>query len=357
MVRQASVSSIALAAALACLPVQAARSVFVSSTGMDQQVLPFRPGVARATCDLARPCRTFQYAYDVVDPGGEIVALDTADYGPVAIAKSVAIIGNPGIVARISVATGNGVTIAAPFVEVVLRNLNIEGAGGQDGVHMTEGASLTLEHCVVSNFRLTGVAVVSDGGRVTRVRIVGSVMRENFVGAFISGRDVSADIVDSRFMGNGNSGLRVASTSGTASASVSGSVASGNGASGFVATSFSGTARISLIRATASNNGGNGFMTEALGAGASAQMTVSGSMAGSNAGAGFLNSASLGRSVMTVGGSAASGNSTGFLNDAAAGANATFESLGNNIVTENTSGVSVVNGVFVINGVTLISSR
>jgi hypothetical protein len=290
---------------------------------------------------MATPCRTFQAAHDAVDAGGDIVALDTADYGSVLVGKSVAIVGNPGIVAGITVASGNGVTIIKPDVHVVLRNLHISGTGGQEGVHVVGGSSLTLENCVVSNFSRNGIAVEADG----TVRIVDSVVRGNFEGASIAGR---AEVARSRFMGNAANGLRVDSVGGTASASVSDSVASGNGFTGFLVTSASGRGRMSLIRSTAANNGHHGFMNRVLGAGGAASMTIKGSMASSNAGAGFINSATAaGSAVMIVGGSSASGNDTDFFNENPGGGSATFESLGNNNLE---SGGPPFDGVTLTNG-------
>lgn len=291
MLRHSSLSSVAVLVAMACLPVQALQRAVISSVGSDAN--------AASGCILSAPCRTLQVAHDVVDVGGEIVALDTAGYAPVIITKSVSILGNPGATASISVASGYGVTIATAGVNVILRNLNVNGTGGIGGVNMTAGNALTIEHCAFSNFSANGVSVLTAAD----VRIVNSVMRGNMRGAHIAG-NASADIVSSQFMGNAFIGLSVeASSGGTTSASVSDSVASGNDF-GFFAAAVSGSARMSLIRSTAANNG-----------------TV-----------GFYNQASAGAtSVMTVGSSMASGNAVGFSTSGA-----TFESLGNNIVRQNT---------------------
>jgi len=341
MFQQASVSPIVLAVALACLPAHALQLVFVSSDGVDRA----NGFQSRGACNMTTPCRTFQAAHDAVEPGGQIVALDSADYGPVLVGKSLAIIGNPGIVAGISAASGNGVTIAKPDMQVVLRNLHISGVGGQDGVRVAGGSSLTLENCVVSNFSRNGVAVDAEG----TVRIIDSVVRGNFEGASVAGRNAYAEVVRSRFTGNAGNGFHVDSVGGTASASVSDSVASGNGFTGFLVTSASGIGRMSLIRSTAANNGHHGFMNRVLGAGGSASMTIRSSMASSNGAAGFINSAiAPGSALLIVGSSSASGNQSGFFNENTAGGTAIFESLGNNTVAENASAnggpITVTNG-------------
>ena len=305
MVRHAPRLAAALSVALACLPALAVQRAFVSSTGNDAN--------APSGCTPALPCRSFQAAHGAVDAGGEIVALDTAGFGTVTISKSVAIIGNPGAIASIAVASGNGVTIDTAGVNVILRNLNINNAGGVAGISMTAGNTLTIEDCVVSNFSgAQGLYFVPSGP--ARLRIAGSVMRANGTGAYIAGT-ASADIVGSRFMGNATDGLRVEQTLNAAtSVSVADSVASGNGI-GFHVRAFVGAARLALIRATAANNNNAGFQVRADGATANA--------------------------VMTVGSSMSTMNGLGFANNTSGGGTATFESLGNNSVRQNNTAATV----------------
>ena len=57
----------------------------------------------------------------MVDPGGEIVALDAAGYGAVNINKSVTIVANPGFYAGITASSGTAVTINTAAVNVTHR--------------------------------------------------------------------------------------------------------------------------------------------------------------------------------------------------------------------------------------------
>ena len=82
------------------LPAVAAQRTFVASFGSDS-----------AACALAAPCRGFAAAILKTDPGGEVIVLDSAGYGPVTIAKSVAIVAPPGIYAGVSALTGDGIVI------------------------------------------------------------------------------------------------------------------------------------------------------------------------------------------------------------------------------------------------------
>jgi hypothetical protein len=287
----------ALAIALAAPGVHAAQRAFVSSTGNDAN--------APSGCTPALPCRSFQAAHGAVDPGGEIVALDTAGYGTVTITKSVSIIGNPGTIPSISVTAGNGVTIATAGVRVLLRNLNINGVGGARGVQMTSGDALTVENSVVSNFTDSGVYAWTDG--VPAIRISQLIARGNSSGIYIGGT-ARADISSSILSGNSAGLVASLSQAGVTFVAVNDTVASGN-SSGFIAAAYNGgTTRMSLTRVTASNN--------------------------SNAG--VYNSAGVGgTAIMTVGASMATANNIGFYNEMAGGVAATFRSLGNNIVVDN----------------------
>ena len=81
-----SVLATALACSLASVPAQARARVFVASYGSDSNPRTF-----------LSPCRNFQQAVNVVDAGGEVTAIDSAGFGPIAINKSVAITSPAGI--------------------------------------------------------------------------------------------------------------------------------------------------------------------------------------------------------------------------------------------------------------------
>src|SRR5438128_12507761 len=98
---------------LSAFPSIAAQRTFVSGTGNDANA---------CTHDL--PCRSFAAAIAVTNPNGEVVAIDSAGYGPVTVTTSVTLVAPLGVHAGISVFSGDGVTInAAASDVVVLRNL------------------------------------------------------------------------------------------------------------------------------------------------------------------------------------------------------------------------------------------
>jgi hypothetical protein len=291
--------------AMWCLPVIGAPRAFVSVAGSDANVI--------VGCSSAAPCRTFQAAHDIVDPKGEVIALDTAGYGVVTIGKSVTIMSSPGVIGSIATA-GNAVTISAGGAQVVLRGLNIKNTGGNAGVgiQMQAGDALSIENCAVSGFEV-GVSISAPA----RVRVVDTIVRTAGTGLAIA-NGARAEVVGARFVGNGTGGvgLQVSAASGaTTRASVSDSIAAHFG-SGFLVKSedpLGGVAQLSCIRCTASNN----------------------------LFAGFDNLASTGTAFVMVSSSMASYNQAyGFRNVQQDSGTASFLSLGNNALHDNASGAT-----------------
>ena len=119
---------------------------FVSSTGTDSN-----------PCTRDLPCRTFAAAIAQTNANGEVVAIDSAGYGPFSVAKGIAIIAAPGVHAGISVFSGSGVTVNAPGSVVVLRNLYVNSQGGTIGIAVSDAANLHIEHCTVTGFTTGGI--------------------------------------------------------------------------------------------------------------------------------------------------------------------------------------------------------
>ena len=115
---------------------------FVSSTGNDAN--------AATNCAQTAPCRTFAGAYPTVTPGGELIALDTAGYGPLTITNAITVATVPGATAFVVAAGGtNGFTISAGASDLVrIRNINFNGsnAANTTGLRQNSGR-LTVENC------------------------------------------------------------------------------------------------------------------------------------------------------------------------------------------------------------------
>ena len=117
-------------------------------------------------CSLVAPCRSFNAAISVTDPGGEVVILDTAGYGPMTINKSIKVIGPSGVYGGISVLGGvgppppptTGIVINAGDTDVItLRGLDISGVPGAatapaDGIDIKNAGAVHIEKSSIANF-------------------------------------------------------------------------------------------------------------------------------------------------------------------------------------------------------------
>jgi hypothetical protein len=110
---------------------------------------------ASANCPRASPCRTLATAYSVTQRGGEIIALDPADYGPITITGQISILGVGG--ADIAVAAGTtGITINAGAGDrIIIRHFVISGAGEAN----TKGIELNTGQLALFNSTLKELSI------------------------------------------------------------------------------------------------------------------------------------------------------------------------------------------------------
>lgn len=173
-------------------------------------------------CTDVSPCKSFGAALALTIAGGEIFVLDSADYGPVTITKSVTIT-SEGAVAGLLAANGAAITITAGANDVVhLRGLDLDGAGtGSYGIVFNSGRALTVQKSAVrafansginftpsaasalfvadttlSNNRDNGILISSAGtgvvnGMLNRITVAG-----NGVGILINGANVNVTVND-----------------------------------------------------------------------------------------------------------------------------------------------------------------
>lgn len=170
-----SIHSGAIAATFASLawfsanPASAASAVtFVSGKGTDS-----------GTCaNPANPCRTFHFAIGRTSPGGEIKALDPANYGGVSITQSVTITGVEG--ASINRTTAYGMFVNAGASDVVnIRNLIFDGQNAASyGLQVKSVGSLNVSNCVFRKFVSAGIFMQPPAG-TTNFRIEDVLISDN----------------------------------------------------------------------------------------------------------------------------------------------------------------------------------
>jgi Right handed beta helix region len=177
-------------------PAQAlSRVTYVSVQGSDS-----------GTCaSPAAPCRSFQFAFGLTSPGGEINALDPGGYGAVTITHSISITGVEG--AGINVPSGDQITInAGQYDRINLTHLTLDGGTtASDGIVVNSGGSLTISYCTVRNFSSAGIFIQAGFGTLDHVlahdNINGIVVQQ--LSTFLAVDSTAADNVSDGFSATG----------------------------------------------------------------------------------------------------------------------------------------------------------
>jgi hypothetical protein len=174
-----------------------AQRTFVASTGNDANA-----------CTLVAPCRSFGAAIGHTSADGEVIVLDSAGYGPVAISKGVSIIAPEGIYAGVSVTSGNGIDVNAPGAFVRLRGLAINKQGATPATAILDNAAskLLVEHCQIDGFNLlpsVGIEL-ETGSDPSELVVIESTLSNNWLAIHIAARSgMPSVLIDgTRFMGN-----------------------------------------------------------------------------------------------------------------------------------------------------------
>jgi parallel beta helix pectate lyase-like protein len=193
---------------------QAAR-VFVSA----------RRGNDASPCSLGAPCRTFQAAVNAVATSGEVIVLDSGEYGHVNITKSVSLIAPGGVLAEIDAEPDRrAIEIFGSFSNrVTLRGLTLNGGGlAEDGIEWSGGTSLDLQDVTIRGFRFDGIFFFGDG----RLSAQDTIIRDNAGSGIVASGDSRATVsLDRVRLVNNGVGLYLVDR---VAASVKNSVIAGN---------------------------------------------------------------------------------------------------------------------------------
>jgi len=265
-----------------------------------------------------------------------VIVLDSGGYGAVTITQSVALIAPTGVYAGISVFPGaDGVTIATAGVNVVLRGLSINGQGGNNGINMTAGNSLTIENCVISNLGQYGILV----NAAANVNITDTIVRRNGLNGIVLQNGVKATITRAVVSGNANPGIYLyANTPSTSTVDIADSTVDGNGY-GIYATCDGSTAvlKLSVRDSRIVGNSYIGLAAESD-AGGAASLTASNNMV-SNNGYGIV-AFNAGAKIISTGNTVTGNINAGFINSGAV-----FVSAGNNTVYANGANVGTITAI------------
>ena len=242
-------------------------------------------------CSRTAPCKTFAGAISKTAAGGEINALDPGGFGAVTITKAISIVGD-GTMAGVLASLVNGITVnAGPADVVVLRNLDINGAGnGLNGIRFLAGGALYVESCTIYGF--TGKGIDARPSTTSQLFVTDTIIRNNpgatgggITLAPVAPATLVATIERVRMQRN-RFGLRAEDGS---RVTVRDSVATGNSTNGYVAFSAAGASTLMIESSLASDNTNNGV--SAQGASATVRLSnvvVTGNATGLNAGGGAI---------------------------------------------------------------------
>lgn len=280
-----------LSSALAAAP-----RTFVSGSGNDN-----------APCTRQKPCRTFDRAISLTDPGGEVLALDSAGYGPFTVRKALTVAAAPGVYAGITETTPIptiAIDIAAGSSDtVILRGLTVNSLDPDAiGIRFLSGNFLYVENCILNSTEF-GITAIGNGS----LNVKDSILRGNHFGISISplSGTATATLDHVRLEGNSDGldafeGARV---------NVYNSVASGNTNLGFGATSFtSQPVEMNLEGCVSSDNGHFGIAVASMSTG-SATVRLSNSTVTHNAVIG-LNIGNAPATLLSRGNNTVEGNAT-----------------------------------------------
>jgi hypothetical protein len=122
-------------------------------------------------CSLTAPCRTLAAALAQTAPGGEVIAIDSAGYGPFTINQGVTVQAAPGVYAGITAGSGDAIDIKAGARDkVILRGLTLNSLGtAGNGITFSTGEILQAESCAVNGFSV-GSGLLHEGGAFLEVK-------------------------------------------------------------------------------------------------------------------------------------------------------------------------------------------
>ena len=155
-------------------------------------------------CAVSAPCRTLAQALAHTAGGGEVLLLDSADFGAAVIYSSVSIVAPTSAHAAVTGSAAAAITIdALPNDSVTLRGLTISGGNG--GIVFNSGHSLHLEGVTVRGYSdFSQSAILFRPAAPARLSIVDSTIQSSTYGINVaSANDVGVLLDNVRLEGDG----------------------------------------------------------------------------------------------------------------------------------------------------------
>jgi hypothetical protein len=189
----------------------AAQSVTATFTPGSNRTWVSRFGADTGVCPRSAPCLTFQFAHDHTIPSGALDCVDSGDFGPLTITRSITI-KCTSVMASIAAASGAGITIAAGAADkIVIDGLDIEGLStGSVGISVGASSKVHVLNTTVRNFASQGIALNASN---THVFIDNSFVIGNPTGVIVSGTNNIASLTGSSVRASPTASLNAATAS------------------------------------------------------------------------------------------------------------------------------------------------
>jgi hypothetical protein len=140
-------------------------------------------------CSRTAPCKTFAGAISKTASPGIINCLDPGGFGAVTITKSITL-DCTGTLGSILSSGVQGIVINALTTDkVVLRNLDINGAGvtlGTNGVNVIQAGSVIVDHVNIANYSAHGIEATNSSNAINLFVFNSTIQNVGNVGIFAS---------------------------------------------------------------------------------------------------------------------------------------------------------------------------
>src|SRR5258708_21227038 len=188
-------------------------------------------------CSRTAPCKTFAGAISKTAAGGIINCLDPGGFGAVTITKSLTIDCTATLGSILSSGVQGIIINGLTTDKVVLRNIDINGAGttlGTNGINIVQAGSVQLYHCRIANYSGRGVETTNSSNAITVFIDSCEILNVGQQGVIaISSGTGSTNLTVSNSSVSNNSGDGVDVACGNSTATVNNSIISKNGGVGF----------------------------------------------------------------------------------------------------------------------------
>ncbi|HUK34395.1 MAG TPA: right-handed parallel beta-helix repeat-containing protein, partial [Vicinamibacterales bacterium] len=193
----------------------AALTLTITTTAFGQATRTWVSGVGDDAnpCSRTAPCKTFAGAISKTAAGGEISVLDPGGFGALTITKGITLDGT-GTLGSILNSGTNGIVVNAAVTDnVILRNIQIDGAGtGTNGIRVLQAKSVRLEDVTIFGQSQRGIDI-QPNSFVNVALIRTRIHNSGGIGVVAQGGAtpgvVKLSIIDSAIDGGGSHGLWV----------------------------------------------------------------------------------------------------------------------------------------------------